>query len=489
MSHLKAIAGPLQTRDAKVGDRKGTVAYTASSVTVMAAVLVRYTILARLLGPEQLGLAATMILIAQFFQLFTDSGSDRFLVQDTHGDEPAVQSTVQLIYIVRGLFQAAAFVLLAGPAASFFHTPELKQGLAMMSLAPLIFGFLHLDISRAQRHNDFRLEGWSGIIAELVNLVVTVVGALTIHSFMAVVYGAIARSIAQVAVSHLMASRPYAVGYSKQYAPRLARFGAPLMVNGLVLFFASQSDRALVAHQLGVVELGRYTAVMLLSFYPTSMVMRFMGAMHLPLVAAARINDESRRKAEEVLASQTVLIAGLMAIGFAIVGPTAVAILYGAEFAKAPVVVALIGIMQAMRCIRQWPTTMALSIGRSDIILINNIIRLISWLGVLLHGGLVGALLSFAAGDLLAMVTSLWMLNRANGDPRFLQYDRLAMLTLTCGAIVAWILVIEHPGVIALFATSVGTLILGRWIWIRERLTIRNSVGLATSLARQWTRI
>lgn len=479
----------MQTRDTKVGNRRGTVAYIASSATVMVAALVRYTILARLLGAEQLGLAASMILIAQFFQSFTDSGSDRFLIQDPHGDEPEVQSTVHLVYIVRGIFQAAAFVLFAGPAAAFFHTPELKHGLVLMSLAPLIFGFLHLDISRAQRHHDFRLEGWVGIIAEAVNLIVTVVAALTIHSFMAVVYGAIARSLAQVAVSHLMASRRYAVGYSKQYAPRLGRFAAPLMLNGLMLFFASQSDRALVAHQLGVVELGRYTAVMLLSYYPTSMVMRFMGAMHLPLVSAARVDDERRRKAEEVLAGQTILLAALMAIGFAIVGPPAVAILYGPDFAKAPVVVALIGIMQAMRFIRQWPTTMALSIGRSDIVLINNIIRMVGWLGLLFHGGLIGVLLSFAAGDLIAMVTSLWMLNRANGDKPFLQYDRLAILTLICAAIVGWIMVFTYPGVIGVAVASVGTLVLGRWVWVRERETIMDAVGMVATVAGRWIRV
>ena len=47
----------------------------------------RYVILARLLGPEQLGLAATLLLTAQFFESLSDTGANRFIVQDARGDQ------------------------------------------------------------------------------------------------------------------------------------------------------------------------------------------------------------------------------------------------------------------------------------------------------------------------------------------------------------------------------------------------------------------
>lgn len=472
-------------RENSTGNRQGTMAYVAASVTLMVAALVRYTIMARLLGAEQLGLAASLMLTAQFLGSVTDSGSDRFLIQDPHGDEPDVQKTVHLGYIVRGFLQSGAFLLAAGPAAAFFHEPALKQGIMLMSLAPIIMGFLHLDIARSQRRHDFRPEGWANITSEVISLAVTVIAAVTVHSYVAVVYGAISRSLVMVIVSHVMATRRYEVGYSAQFAPRLAKFAAPLALNGLLLFFSSQSDRALVGNQLGIVALGHYTAVMLLSYYPTSMVMKFMGTFHLPLISAARVDETRRRHAEEILGGQTILLAALMAAGFAAVGPLAVFILYGPEFAKAPIIVAMIGIMQAMRFIRQWPTTMALSIGRSDIVLINNMVRMIGWLGLLFHGGLVGVLLSFAIGDLLAMVSSLWMLNRANGDPQFLQYDRLAILTAICGCIVGWVALAQNPGALGFLAMVAATAVVGRWTYVRERVTIGDSLRLAETFVGQ----
>ena len=77
--------------------RKGSKAFLFASLTAQACALLRYILLARLLGPEQLGLAVALILTAQFFESVTDSGGDRFLVQDAQGDDPAVQRLVHLV--------------------------------------------------------------------------------------------------------------------------------------------------------------------------------------------------------------------------------------------------------------------------------------------------------------------------------------------------------------------------------------------------------
>src|SRR3546814_13879063 len=81
-------------------------ALLVSSGVAQICALARYTILARLLGPEQLGLAAILILTAQFFDSVTDSGSDRFLVQDHAGSVPALLRLTHLVSLGRGLLIA-----------------------------------------------------------------------------------------------------------------------------------------------------------------------------------------------------------------------------------------------------------------------------------------------------------------------------------------------------------------------------------------------
>src|SRR3546814_5270331 len=89
--------------------------------------------LARRSGAERLGLAAILILTAQFFDSVTDSGSDRFLVQDRAGSAPALLRLTHLVSLGRGLLIAVGLVVLAGPIARLSGAPQLAPEIAVRS--------------------------------------------------------------------------------------------------------------------------------------------------------------------------------------------------------------------------------------------------------------------------------------------------------------------------------------------------------------------
>jgi O-antigen/teichoic acid export membrane protein len=469
--------------------RRGAKTYLAASAIAQGCALARYTFLARLLGPEQLGLAATLILAAQFFDSITDSGADRFLIQDQHGDEGSAQRLVQLVFVGRGLFSAACLVILAAPLAAFYRTPALTMGFVVLALSPLIAGFVHLDMRRVQRHHDFRAEGVATLAGESFSLIGTVAAAWLTHSFTAVIYGLIARSTVIVLVSHLLAKRPYGLGFARSFAPRLARYGIPLMLNGLLLFASSQGDRVLVAKRLGLTELGHYSAAILLIYYPAGILQRYVAAMHLPRIAAGRDDPAVRGRAADLLGGQTLLLAVAMAIGFAIVAPTMVVVLDSAKFATPALVMALIGILQTSRFLRLWPNTVAMGIGRSGVVLANNIARLVAipaaLLAVALGGGLAGVASGFILGELVALATALVMLNRDTGLPLLAQFDRFAIFALTSGAIVGWITLARRPSILGVVGGLVATTFVVAWIVKRERVTINDAADLARRLVRR----
>ena len=289
--------------------RRGAKIYLAATVLAQIVALLRYVSLARLLGPEQLGLAATLAVTQAFFDLISDTGSDRFLIQDRDGDSPRAQGLVQLVYISRGFMVAAGLALFSWPIAAFYKAPQLVNGLIILGLSPAILGFLHLDVRRFQRHQDFRAEAIMVMLAESCSLVATVLAAWLTHSFTAILYGLITRALVMVLVSHLRAERPYRLVYAREHATRLARFAAPLMLSGLLLFIGSQGDRVLVANRLGVAELGRYSAILLLIYYPSAVILRYMHVIYLPMVAAGRDDAARRDEVSDLLGGQTLLLA------------------------------------------------------------------------------------------------------------------------------------------------------------------------------------
>jgi O-antigen/teichoic acid export membrane protein len=475
--------------------RRGANTYLGASAVAQVCALLRYTILARLLGAEQLGLAAAIILTSQFFESITDSGSDRFLIQDRDGDAPEVQKFVQMVFAGRGILLAIALATFAWPIAAFYRVPSLGPALAVLAVSPLIYGFFHLDMRRAQRNKDFRTEGIALLVSESAGLVATVTAAVLTRSYTSILYGLIVRSIAIVLVSHLKAERPYAIAFSAKYAPRLARFAAPLMLNGLLIFFGSQGDRIVIGDRLGLAALGHYSAVLLLVFYPSAVISRYVSAIHLPNIATAAHESGARATvAMDRLAGQTLLLGMLLVAGFTVVGPTAVVVLYGSKFQQPVLDVCLIGFLQAIRLIRIWPNTAAIGIGRSGIVLANNISRLVGlglglWAGVRGFGipGVVGGLI---VGELAALITALLLLNRATGSRPYHDMDRFAFLVLEGAGLVGIIFGLQDHSVPLVALSSAAVLIVAGWTTWREAATVAEAVRVArrsmSRIAAMW---
>jgi O-antigen/teichoic acid export membrane protein len=449
--------------------------------------LARYTLLARLLGPEQLGLAATLILTAQFFDSISDAGGDRFLIQSRDGEEPAVQKLVQLLSVGRGVFIASALILFAHPIAAFYEAPPLAFGLVLLALSPFIVGFTHMDMRRAQRQNDFRSEGLSLIVAESISLVVTAIAAYVTRDFTAAVYGLITRSALLVVVSHLRANRRYGLAFSRTYAEQLSRFALPLLANGLLLFIGGQSDRVLIGNSLGMAELGHYSAILLLILYPSAMVQRYLTGTHLPVLSASRDDRQGQDKADNALGGQSLLLAVSMAVGFALVAPPLIVLLYGPRFAAPGLLVALIGILQCARFIRIWPTTIALAMGRSGIVLTNNVARLaglpLAMGAITLGYSLPGVVGGFIVGELLALATAMTMVNYARKRGPFRDASRFMLFVAASVCAVGWAAVIGQFTLLGLGLISAASLGLIVWVIQQERATIVQAFQLGMRVA------
>ncbi|HEX3886095.1 MAG TPA: oligosaccharide flippase family protein [Phenylobacterium sp.] len=434
--------------------RKGARVYLAGSVLGQACALFRYTLLARLLGPTQLGLVATLVLVSQFFELISDTGSDRFLVQDSKGDTPEVQQLVQLVFVGRGLFMAAGLLIFAKPIAALYGQPVLFAGLGFLALSPLAAGLVHLDMRRVQRRHNFTPEGIGMLVSEPLGLIATLIAAFLTHDYTAILYGLVTRAATVTIVSHLFAKRPYRLGYSPAVARRLAAFTAPLLANGILLFVAGQSDRVVISRLVGLEEFGRYTAVLLLVLYPTAALSRYIAAIHLPLIAASR-STTARGDPADLLGGRVMMMATAIAAGFACLAPLIVLLLYGHRFTQPAVLVGLIGVLQSARFIRIWPTTVAVGLGRSKIVMANNLARILgipaAFAGLALIGGVQGVLAGFILGEFAALMTAVYMVNRGRGTPLWTDFDRIAAFAIGCGLTIASLACVQQrwlPGLL-----------------------------------------
>ena len=468
--------------------RKGGKIYFTATVVAQVSALLRYVLLARILGPTELGLAATLTVTSSFFDMISDTGSDRFLVQDRDGDTVPVQGMVQLVYMARGLITAAALVIFAYPIALFYHSPQLALGLALLGLPALINGFLHLDIRRVQRQHDFRAQGIAMAVSEVGALLATGLAALLTHRFTAIIFGLVFRAVLMTGLSHLQAKRPYLLKWDPGSVERLTRFAAPLTVNGFLLFILSQSDRVIVGNQLGVAELGKYSAMTLLLYYPVATIAAYLHGIYIPVISAERDNLEKRGRVSDDLAGITLLLGLAMMIGFAIVAPTVAPLVFGPRFAQTAMVVGLIGILQIARFILSWPTTAALAIGRSSTVLFANLAHIVAiptaFIGLWLLGGLTGLVTGFFTGEVFAIIVALILLNRDMKRPWYFGFGRIVEFLVACAAIIGWNLALMSRAWPWELAAGLGSLMALVWFLRREAAAIRDLWSLVERLLR-----
>lgn len=407
--------------------------YFASLTIAQIAAFGRSIALARLLGPEQMGLAAIIVVTAQFFDSVTDTGNDRFLVQDREGDGVAAVRLVQAVSVIKGTAIAALLVLLAGPIAAFMRVSVAASALAALAVVPFITGFTNFDFRVAQREHQFGAEAKVVLYSEIAGLVATVVAAAILREFTAVLYGLAARSLTAVVVSHLISRTSYRLRYSATVARRLWRFGAPLMINGLLLFAATQSDRVIIGRSLGATELGRYSVMILIGVYPSATLMKFVSTVFLPLITSS-LHKPSAQSNVAQLESVTLLLSLGMAAGFAWVVPTLLPVVFGSGFRALPITVTLVGLIVAWRMMKTAPTTVAIASGHTEIVMVNNLCRLsgvaAAVAGLHFIGGLEGVAAGLIFGEMIANTTAMLLLNRKMKWPTLHGLDRYAVFAM-----------------------------------------------------------
>jgi O-antigen/teichoic acid export membrane protein len=382
---------------------------------------------------------------------------------------------------------AVGLAIFAMPIALLYHQPALFVGLALLGLSPLIAGMMHLDTRRYQRHNDFKAEGLGLLASEVLSLIATLTAAYITRSYTAILYGLIVRSIVVVVVSHLCAERPYRLKYSKVVGRRLATFSGPMVANGVLLFLAGQSDRLMISGLVGLTALGHYSAVLLLVLYPTAALTRYVAGIHLPLVAKDPFSI-ARNSAPELLAGRSLLLALGISVGFAMFAPLGVRLLYGAKFAQAPLLIGLIGVLQTGRFIRVWPTTLAIGLGKSHIVMANNAARMIgipaAFAGLAILGGIAGVVSGFILGEFAALLTGIVMLNRSRNAPLTTDFDRIAAFALGSALILGLLAAFQHRWLPGLVLVPVSLLLLA-WLGARERESLESGFRMVGRLVRR----
>jgi len=235
------------------------------------------TVVAFLVGPSDFGLIAMSTVWLQFAAVFSELGFGAALVQRQHVSGKHFD-TVFVVNVATGVLLTVLGVTLASPAAAFFHAPEVRSIMSVLSVSFLINSLSLTQTAVAQRHLRFKSLAIRDIVAALLGGLAGIVFAwLKFGVWSLVIQTLVTNTLSTVLIWSMSEWRPQVSGFSMACLRELWGYSSRMFAFSVLKYFVQNTDTLLVGHYLGAAPLGVYTFAFKVVVTPVSSLVGAVG--------------------------------------------------------------------------------------------------------------------------------------------------------------------------------------------------------------------
>ncbi len=384
-----------------------------------ALLLVRNLIVARLVSPEDYGIAATFAISMSLVEMLSYIGLNQLIVVDKDGDDPHVQRAMQGFQALRGAAASLVLFAIAHPYARFLGIEHVAWAYQAIALIPLISGFQHFDIHRLKRHLNFRPAVIAQALPPLFSVLALWPLALIYDDYRIMLVALFVQALSMVALSHLAAERRYGLALDLAVMRRAMRFGWPLLLNGVLLFGVFNGERLIVGHELGMGQLAVFSMAITLTLAPTLVMAGACQSLFLPSLSGAREKPDSFNWLGVAAIEAALAIGLLLMLGTMLLGGPIVHLLLGPNYLAVLDILVPVTVVQAIRVAKSGSSTVALARELSGNAAASNLVRVlslpVSWVALIRTGDLMAVIHIALAAEFLGYLVSLALAARRAG--------------------------------------------------------------------------
>lgn len=384
--------------------------YAGNKVLTIATTIV----LARLLVPEDFGLAALAWMAMVLFTLFRDLGVGGVLIMDQELDDRAKQTIFTLVLACGAL--ATTIAIAASPvAADIFDEPRLIPVLVVLASTLLISSPGWFYEALMQRELEFRKRFWALTLQSAVYLPVAVTLAALGAGVWSLIAGQIAGTLVSTAAFVVMAPYRMLPGFDRASARRTLRLGRGFVFQGGLDFLRGNADTIAISRVLGTAPLGLYSMAYNLSDVPSRGIAEPLARVTFP--AFARMRQRGEDIAPSFLSGLQLVALVTCPLGAVLSGvaePFTRAVL-GEKWLPMTGALAVLGVWAAARSIEVTMSWLLNSVGRADLLAgVSGVVLLIAapMFFVAAEAGGIEAVAWVAFGEMVASLLAIgWFLH------------------------------------------------------------------------------
>jgi O-antigen/teichoic acid export membrane protein len=374
-------------------------------------------ILARLLTPEQFGIAAEVLVISSLVIVFADLAFGAALIQRKEISDLDT-STAFWACTAFGLVFTLLGMALAGPVARFYHEPDVEPLFRVMSLIFITTSLSTVQESLLNRSLSFKVLETRMMVATVGGAVVGITAAALGAGAWAIILQGLSLSVFSTLL--LWAMSPWRPGFRFSWTSlkSMAGFSTYIFGHRLLYYLHRNSDNLLIGRYVGAASLGAYAIAYNVILVPFSRIAAPIQDVVFP--AFSRIQDDREKIAEGWIRITRVVSAVTVPslVGLAIVAGDFVDLVLGSKWHDATTVIqvlAWVGILQSLQSLN---TGILEALGHARAIFRWTVVFFVAHITAFvvgLHWGIVGVAVGYAVSTTLIEPSYLVLTSRAVG--------------------------------------------------------------------------
>ncbi len=422
--------------------------------------LVSTLILARLLVPADFGLVAMGTSILAALELMGAFSFDIALIQNQRADRRHYD-TAWTFAVMFGLINAAGMCILAVPAAGFFGEPRVEGLMYALALCTAIQGLENVGIVAFQKDLELHKEFWLGLTKKLIGFAVTIVAAVLLRSYWALICGMLALRLSGLALTYKL--HPYRPRLSLAAAGELLGFSKWLLLNNLLIFLNNRGADFVIGKFSGAGALGLYSISYELANLPTTELVHPISRAVFPGYSRLAGDLPQLRNAFLQVISLVALLTVPAGALIGLVAEPLVQLLLGSKWMGAVPLIQVLAAFGIVRSLHGPNGSIYLALGKPRVIAALQCVQLVIAISLMLvlvpRFGPVGAAWAILAGACVAMTSNYVMVMRELALP-FLDLFRVVWRPLAAALIMTVSILFWGPFWPASAQASIGSVVM-----------------------------
>ena len=376
---------------------------------------IKIAILARILLPVQFGVYGIATLVLAFLETFTETGINVFLIQQKKSIDKYI-NTAWIVSIFRGAFISLSIFITAPFIAQFFEIKEAASIIKLISLVPLIRGFINPSIIKFQRELQFNKEFYFRAFIITIEALISIVLAIITKSAISLVIALIAAAILEVIISFVFLSpRPKFI-FNKNHFNLIIKSGKWVTFAGIFNYLFHQGDDIVVGKLLSPAFLGLYQQAYKISTLPISEVADSFGKVTFPIYTKIGGDKFRLKKAFTKVSWSITLLTIPFGLILFIFPEQVVRLVLGENWLEAAPALRYLSVFGVVRAISGSASALFLAVKKQSVVTQITLVSLIGMSVTIFYfvnqWGIVGAGLSALTGSILALPVIIYHLKK-----------------------------------------------------------------------------